>query len=223
MLIRTSKKQTDAAAPRTPGLLIGVENPSPALAAAAMSTLGLASPPRSLLLAIPPRALASTPLENAVNRTAIGAAKLISKELARSAPPLVQRGVDLFWLGVNVANLYEKWQGDRGNIAALVIDSASAIADGVFIGQKMAGFEGGLIGSQLTSENLGMVFTQAGAAAKGRNISMALLNKTAGSTPYGKILGLASPIVQAALSTDPAWSGYKFAPFPDFETPDHAG
>jgi hypothetical protein len=224
MLIRTCGKRTGAPPPRTPGLLIGVENPSPALAGATVSILGLAAPPHSLLLAIPPRTIVSTPLEKAMAGAAADAAKWLSKELASSpgAPPVVRHGIDLFWLGVKVAKLFDRWNDDKKDIPALVIDSASAIASGLLLGQKAAGFDGGLFGGDFTSERLGMIFTAAGAAAKGQDISMALLNRTAASTPLGNGLEHAGKIVAAALSPDPAWRGVKFGPLPGLELADRA-
>ncbi len=218
MNIQSTKRRSSAPAPKVPGILVGIENPSPELAAKAQSILGLAQPPRSVLLGVPSRTfLAADPFDKALQKTLLATSKLLSKELSRNAHPWVKTGVDVFWLGVKVNDLFEKWQDRERNIPALIVETAGTALGGMKLASGHTGIGEGFFADEGLQERIGVILTGAGAIAKGEDISMALLDDKVASTEFGKFLPLMNPIFQYALSEDPKHSAIQFKPLRDFE------
>lgn len=203
------------ATPGKPGLLVGVERPSPELAEAARTTLGLASPPESLLIGVPASAVELTPLEKALLGTGLSAVKMMSKELAKSSgSKLVEGGVNALWLGVKVWKLYDRWQAPDGNVVALFVDTTAAALSALDLAYDATDKPSPFFDDDVLQEKLDLLFTSTKAAATGESVAMALTNKRFGATEVGKVLNLFSPILQAAADGDPAFAGVRFKPLP---------
>lgn len=204
----------------TPGLLIGVENPSRILAEEAKSILNLSNPPGSLLIGIPAGSVTFTGYDKAIIDTGVSVARTISTELAKSSnSPVIKYGVKALWLGVGFWKIYNKYNEKDKNIPALLLETTKTGLDLVELGLDVADIKTGFFDNKILQENVGMIFTAAGAVAKGDDLAMALTNKKFGSTDAGKFLGLMTPMLNAAISKDPAFKNIKFSPLPQIVTP----
>jgi len=220
MLIRTTKMPNAGSCTAQPGVLIGIEHPSAALASAAQTTLNLSQPPKSVLVGIPAGVVGASAYEDAIQATSMAAAKLVSLQLAKaSGVPAVEQGVRVFWLGVKVCKLYENWNDPERNLPALLIDTASASLSALNIGFDIGGVESEFLGSSASQQDVGMVFTTAKALAEGEDVSMVILNEKFGSTAMGSVLNAVSPLINAAISDDPDYAGVQFKPLPQFGLP----
>lgn len=204
-------------APKVPGLLVGVEKPSPELAQKAQSILGLAKPPPSVLLGVPSRALQSDPFDKFLQDTVLNTTRVLSKELTRNAHPLVKTGVDIFWFGVKVNKLYERWQEKDRNIPALIVETTGVALGSMQLSSDITGVGESFFADEGLQDQLGVILTGAEAISKGEDLSMALLNDKVAATEFGKLLPLIDPVFQYALSEDPKHSAIRFKPLQDFD------
>ena len=219
MYIKSTRLKPETPTPGKTGLLMGIENPSPELAEAAQRTLGLETRPSSLVIGLPSSALELTPLEKAIVSTGVAAAKMVTKELAKSSNnPLVKHGVDAMWLCVKVWKLYDKRQAERKNLPALWIDTTSTALSAAGLALEATDTPNAFFDDDLLQEDISLLFTASKAAVTGEPVSMALINRQFSATEAGKALGVVSPLLQAALDRDPAFAGVKLSPLPSFKT-----
>lgn len=225
MIIKSTIRPKQQPAPKKPGLLIGVESPPEQLAIAAQKALSMSNPPSILLIGISGDTLESSQseaLDKALVQTGVKAAKLISKELAKSSnSPILKHSVDVFWLGVNVWQIYEKWQKPEKDIPSLMIDVSQAGLSVLTWGSALTGADEtpeesmlGFLHDPEFKAQAGAVFTATSAAVKGQDSGLALLNQEITATEIGKVVDLASPILNAAIKGDPAFAGITFKPLP---------
>lgn len=217
MIIQSTKRRSAAPAPKVPGVLVGIDNPSPELAAKAQSILGLAKPPSSVLLGFPSRAVQSDEFDEALQKTIVATAKLLSKEMTRTAHPWVKTGVDVFWLGVKVNGLFEKWKDKDRNIPALIVETTGTALGGMRLASDLTGLGDSFFANESLQDQIGVILTSAGAVSNGEDISMALLDDKVGSAEFGKFLPLINPVFQYAMSEDPKHRAIQFKALRDFE------
>lgn len=204
----------------TPGLLIGIEEPPAALAEAAKEIHKLPRLPNSVLLGVPAplgakTPLAFTPVEKALITTGASVLKMVSEEIASaSGVPVVKHGVKMFWFGVNIWKLHEKWSDADRDVPALIVETAATGLESIELLSDFYPPGARLLGSDLLNENTEVVLSVADAMTNNKDVSLALLSQKFGSTDAGKALGLLAPLLEAALSSDPACAGIQFRPLP---------
>ena len=214
MNISSSKKPPKTEAPAEPGLLVGVRNPPPQLGQLAQSKCGLATPPQSMLLGIPATSIKKQDANNEYAKALKSVTKSVSKLLVSNAPPWLKSGVNVFWLGVGLYDLYDKWNDPDPNIPALIVETANRAFDVVSMGSSLTGIGNEWINNDDLQNNVGMVFAAGSAAANDQNIAVAITNYQLGNSEIGKALGLVTPVLNAALSSSPEYKGIKFTPMP---------
>lgn len=217
MNIRSTKRKSSVPAPKLPGLMLGVENPSPQLAAKAQSVLGLQRPPESLLIGLPARAVRSDAFDNALRSSCLSLTRMLSMELTRNAHPTLKTGVRVFWLGLKVNRLFEKWQAEDRDLPALLIESAGTALGSASLASALTGVGTSFFSDESWQDQIGVALTAAGAVAQEEDIALALMKDKVASSEIGKVLPLVNPFIEYALSEDEAHEGVCFKPMGDLE------
>lgn len=199
------------------GLLVAVDNPSPALANAAKSALSLSYMPSSLIVGIPTEAMSSS-LEQAISQISLKVIKNVSKQIAKSSGnSVLKSGVDIIWYMYGARKLFKKWQSPEKNIPAVLIETTKQTLDMLGSALEMADIDNSFFDNAPLQEELDLVFTGLDAATSGEDICMSLLNEKFSSTELGKALEYFTPIVNSAVSKDPVFRHVKFKPLPQFK------
>lgn len=212
----------DRAVPPAPvGTLYYLPDLSPRLAGAAQLRLGLAQPPRELLLAAPGSLRHSPKIEAAAEKAAIDLLRQATLMLARQpgVPASVAVAVPLVWSAYNARALYQRWQAGA-DIPTLALGVGGLMLDGW---GKATG-AGLLTGSaELTpgmAESFGLVLLTANAVKDGEDLSMALLDdKLASQSVLYKAVRCLEPVLEAALSDRPELAGVTLLPLPHLPPP----
>jgi hypothetical protein len=200
----------------SPGLLIGLNSPPPALANAAQQTLNLPNAPTQLLLGIQAQSATSSKLDQAIVRSGVAAAKLFSKSLAGhpSAPQLLKQGVNVFWYGVDIYRTVSEWRDVDRNVPAMMVKTAGTLLGGCRFGADVTG-----IGNEYL-ENMGDTFeaviTTADAVANDRDVSIAHLNDKFIASEIGQIATAVSPILNALAQQSGTDGKVEFSPLPQW-------
>lgn len=214
MNIASSKKPPKTKTPAEPGLLVGIRNPPPQLGQLAQRSFGLATTPSSMLLGIPASSINRQSENNEYAKALKSVTKSVSKLLVSNAPPWLKSGVNVFWLGVGLYDLYDKWNDPESELPALLVETADRAFDVVSTGASITGVGDEWINNSDFQNNVGMVFAASNAAANDQNIAVAITNYQLGNSEIGKALGLVTPVLNAALSSSPEYRGIKFTPMP---------
>ena len=219
MKIQSTRRLPEAQ--RQPGLLIGIERPPAGLAREAQRIHGLAAPPRSVLLGVPAGATGSDPLDKAILDTSVAVTKLLTTELAKaSGVKPVEYGVKVVWHGVKAWKLLEKWQRRDRDVAALLVETTAAglgVLRTTYAGAgetELVDWQSDFLDNSALQSNLDSCFMVARAATGDYEFGSALLNAQIGTTELGRALGLVTPVLNAALSDDPAFAEIRFGPLP---------
>ncbi len=229
----TNPYQRRATEDERPGVLIGVNQPGPALSRMAQSTLGLAQPPNQLVLAVPPQQVgnvfAGAPkdyaaMDKAIVQTQLNALKFATKALANTpgAPNWFNYGVKVFWLGVGVAKLYNQWRDPSRDVPVLMVKSVKAGWNAASLAANMTGLAPQVFDNDVLDDQLGAIFTGATAAAEGKDIGFALMNDHVLATQAGRALNVVSPLLEAALNDPNTAETITFGPLPSVEYPELA-
>jgi hypothetical protein len=193
--------------------MVGVERPTPELAEQARRVLGRPDPPESLIVAVPPSVLGSLALDQAASEAGLALAKLVSKELVKPIGGHAEVAVDIFWVGVKLYRLSERWARPDRDLPTLVLDTATTALDVAAIGSDLAGIGEHIWTDDDLMDSVGAVFTASGAALDGDDVSLALIeDRFISSDPLGKLVPVVSPLIKAALSDRPEYRSIGLQP-----------
>ncbi|MEM9643652.1 MAG: hypothetical protein AAF989_01555 [Planctomycetota bacterium] len=200
----------------SPGLLIGLNQPPSALANAARKTLNLPEAPKHLLLGIQPQKAIASEVDQAIVRSGVAAAKLLSKSLAGlpNAPQVLKQGVDVFWYGVDIYETISGWRDTERDVPALMVKTAGTLLSGCRLGTNMTG-----IGNECfehVGDTLEAVVTTADALANNRDVAIAHLNDKVVASEIGQIAAAVSPVLNAMAKQSSTDGQVEFSPLPQW-------
>lgn len=196
--------------------MLGINQPSVALSAAAKTTLSLDYNPSQLIVGIP-RSAMPTPMDKAITKTYVNALKLFSKEVASaSGSAAVKTLVDGVWVGLGMYQLCQNWQAFKPdkNVPSLIVDTSQTALDvlSLFSGATNVGTD--FFENEAIQQNIDMVFTGLGAVTNGEDVSASILNSQVNGSEAGKYLPLVTPLLNAAISQDPMSQQIQLKPLP---------
>ena len=173
---------------RPVGALYYLRDPPPGLADAAQRRLGLAQPPRELLLATPGPLRHDPKIEAAAHKAAIGLLKLVTLELAKQPglPASIRTGVPLAWSVYNARALYQRWQ-EGADIPTLAVGVGELMLDGWGKATDAGILTGSAALTPGMADSFGFALLTADAVKDGKDLTMALLDdKLASTSPLYK-------------------------------------
>lgn len=198
------------------GLLFGINNPSAELSTAARNTLSLDYNPSHLFIGVPLSSM-PTPMDKAITKVYTNALKLFTKEVANaSGNAAIKTAVDMAWVGWGTYLLCQSWTNPKQdkNIPSLIIDTSETALDVLGLLSDATNVGTDFFANEELQQNVDMVFTGLGAVTNGEDVGTAIVNSQIGGSEAGKYLPLVTPLLNAAVSTDPMYQQVTFKPLP---------
>ena len=194
MLIKSTRQKAQAAPRKQPceqssrSGAVGDEafDPANVLSSTAVKMVGRATP----------TPVATSPLNDAIAASCLSTARLVTKELAKSGPRWAAIGVDIFWLGVKAAQLYDKYGQANRNTKLCVTETIAAAADTLGVATDITGAQS-LFGSEEQHRQFASLLTASGALAKGDDLSAALIQQRLQETAEGQVAAAAWSFFEA--------------------------